>query len=94
MEKLQQQFPFLDKRFSSEFTDYLEGTIHGRRIIVSTQGGESRQWILTDNNRYIAVAADVATKIPTDITSALTRILNNEQVEPNQTAKILQSLLG
>ena len=94
MEKLQQQFPFLDKQFSNAFTNYLEGTIHGRRIIVSTQGGESRQWIMTENDKYIAVAADVATKIPNDITNALTKILNNEQVEPNQTAKILQNLLG
>lgn len=95
MQRLQQSFPFLNKQFSSEFTNYLEGTVHSRRIIVSTQSAnEIYQWIVTDNNKYIVVSADVNTKIPTEITEALTKILNNQPVEPNQGAKILQSLLG
>lgn len=95
MQRLQEQFPFLNKQFSNGATSYLEGTVHGRRIIVSTQSAnEIYQWIVTDNNKYIVVSADVNTKIPDEIISALTKILNNQSVEPNQGAKILQSLLG
>lgn len=95
MQNLQKQFPFLSKSFSTGLTNYLEGTIHGRRIIISTQStNETYQWILTDNNKYIVVSADVLTKIPVEVTAALTKILNNETVEPNQGAKILASLLG
>lgn len=95
MQRLQEQFPFLNKRYSAELTNYLEGKVHGHRIIVSTQeAGEVCQWILTDNNKYLIVAADINTKIPNEITTALAKILNNQPVEPNQGAKILQSLLG
>lgn len=95
MQKLREDFPFLNKRFKNILTDYLWGDIHDRRIIISVEStDESWQWIIRENRKYIVVAADVNTKVPTEITEALTKIVNNEPVEQNEAAKILQNLLG